>query len=185
MEVGLEKNTLEGHAKPEPEEDSTELCQEEDKICKESEDGSGAYAIDEDALALLDKQMSPQERESSRERAYLLKQTGNDSFKAGQYSEAVETYTEAIKLCPVSLAAERAVLYSNRGATWARLGKSNLAVEDCSKAIELNPAYLKPVLKRAQLHKEADDLDKSLQDYQRVLELDPSIIEAQHACTVS
>ncbi|KAL1439347.1 hypothetical protein MTO96_010363 [Rhipicephalus appendiculatus] len=110
------------------------------------------YIIDEEELKNLEKSMTDDEKKANKERALNLKGDGNVSFKAGQ------------------------------GATWARLEKNKLAIKDCTKAIELNPSYLKPVLKRAWLYKETKNLDEALKDYQRVLELDPSNGEARHAC---
>lgn len=140
------------------------------------------YIIDEEELQKLEETMTEEEKMSRKERALKLKEEGNVSFKSGQYNDAMESYTEALKTCPVSLSAERSILYSNRGATWSRLEKNKLAIQDCTKAIELNSSYLKPILKRAQLNKEMKNLDEALKDYQRVLELDPSIWEARHAC---
>lgn len=145
-------------------------------------DAEDLYAVDEERLGELGKDMTEEEKASHRERAQQLKATGNDSFKAGLYTKALEAYTEALRICPITCTQERSVLFSNRGATWARLEKNKLAVKDCTRATELNPTYLKPLLRRAQLYKELDNLDDSLKDYQRVLELDPSVGEARHAC---
>ncbi|CAN7990109.1 unnamed protein product [Ixodes hexagonus] len=145
-------------------------------------DAEDLYAVDEERLAELEKDMTEEEKMAHRERAQKLKATGNNRFKEGQYTEALEAYTEALRISPLCATQERSVLFSNRAAAWTRLEKKKLAVKDCTTAIELNPSYLKPVLKRAQLHKELDNLDDSLKDYQRVLEMDPSIGEARHAC---
>jgi tetratricopeptide (TPR) repeat protein len=59
------------------------------------------------------------------------------------------------------------------------------AIEDCVKAVELNPAYLKAYLRRAQLLEETEKLDEALADYQKVLELDPLHREALYASKVS
>ncbi|XP_043269011.1 tetratricopeptide repeat protein 1 isoform X1 [Venturia canescens] len=55
------------------------------------------------------------------------------------------------------------------------------AIADCTKAIELNPKYLKAYLRRAQLHEETNKLDNALEDFKKILELDPSHSEANHA----
>ncbi|KAK8784210.1 hypothetical protein V5799_009427 [Amblyomma americanum] len=174
-------------------EDSTEVSQEKlqstdhptDSENVEGDEEEDLYIIDEEELEKLEKTMNDEERKSRKERALKLKAEGNVSFKTGQYADAMESYTEALRICPLSSSAERSILYSNRGATWARLEKKKVAIKDCTKAIELNPSYLKPILKRAQLYKETNNLDDALKDYQRVLELDPSIGEARHACMVS
>ncbi|PSN31050.1 Tetratricopeptide repeat protein 1 [Blattella germanica] len=55
------------------------------------------------------------------------------------------------------------------------------AIEDCTKAIELNSEYLKAYFRRAQLYEETEKLDEALADYQKVLELDPLHREALYA----
>uniref|UniRef100_A0A8C6SMS8 Tetratricopeptide repeat protein 1 n=1 Tax=Neogobius melanostomus TaxID=47308 RepID=A0A8C6SMS8_9GOBI len=41
------------------------------------------------------------------------------------------------------------------------------------RALELNPLYLKALLRRAELYEQTDKLDEALEDYQKVLERDP------------
>lgn len=59
------------------------------------------------------------------------------------------------------------------------------AIDDCSKAVELDARYLKAYLRRAQLYKETEKLDEALADYQKVLELDPLHKEALYTSKVS
>lgn len=59
------------------------------------------------------------------------------------------------------------------------------AIEDCSKAIELNPKYLRAILRRAQLYEQDDKLDEALVDFKKILEIDPSHWEARDATRVS
>jgi tetratricopeptide (TPR) repeat protein len=59
------------------------------------------------------------------------------------------------------------------------------AIDDCSKAVELDSGYLKAYLRRAQLYKETEKLDEALTDYQKVLELDPLHKEALYTSKVS
>lgn len=51
-------------------------------------------------------------------------------------------------------------------------------------AIELNPTYLKALIRRAQLHKKMDNLERALEDYQKIVELDRNNAEARAACMV-
>ena len=59
------------------------------------------------------------------------------------------------------------------------------AIDDCSKAVDLDAGYLKAYLRRAQLYKETEKLDEALADYQKVLELDPHHKEALYTSKVS
>lgn len=58
------------------------------------------------------------------------------------------------------------------------------AIQDCSKAIDLNANYLKAYLRRATLYEETDKLDEALADYKKILELDPRNKEALAASSV-
>lgn len=62
---------------------------------------------------------------------------------------------------------------------------SETAIEDCSKAIELEPNYVKALLRRAQLYEFTEKLDESLADFKKILEIDPSHAESISACQVS
>jgi tetratricopeptide (TPR) repeat protein len=64
-------------------------------------------------------------------------------------------------------------------------GLKTSAIEDCSKAVELNPVYLKAYIRRAQLYEEVEKLDEALADYKKVLELDPLHREALYTSRVS
>lgn len=58
------------------------------------------------------------------------------------------------------------------------------AISDCTKAIELNPDYVKVYVRRARLYEETDKLDEALEDYKKILTFDPGHIEANHAARV-
>lgn len=55
------------------------------------------------------------------------------------------------------------------------------AVIDCTKAIELNPPYVKALQRRAKLHEELDQLDRALEDYKELNKLEPNNPEAKAA----
>lgn len=77
-----------------------------------------------------------------------LKDQGNAAFAAKKFSRAAELYGKAIAVDPSSSTAH--VLYSNRCAALLELGgKSELALADADKCVELNPAFLKGHLRRA------------------------------------
>lgn len=52
-------------------------------------------------------------------------------------------------------------------------------------AIELNPEYVRALLRRAELYEQTEKLDEALEDYKKVLELDPNQPSARQACMVS
>lgn len=69
------------------------------------------------------------------EQAEALKKEGNQFFKSQKYSEASKAYTKAIETHP------KAVYYTNRSATHAKLGNWDLALEDSLTAININPNF--------------------------------------------
>lgn len=46
---------------------------------------------------------------------------GNELFKANKFKEAIESYTEAIAICPEENKAELAIYYQNRAAAYEQL----------------------------------------------------------------
>ncbi|XP_064463010.1 tetratricopeptide repeat protein 1-like isoform X2 [Ornithodoros turicata] len=153
--------------------------------CENPEEGDPARdsQSEEDSyerLAELEKSMTQDEIEERRKKARQLKEDGNGMFKNGQFQEASDAYTQAIRLCTL----DAAIIYSNRAAARSRLDQKEAAIEDCTRAIELDPCYIKAILRRAHLYEETEKLDEALADYKLVLELDPSIQEARRACVV-
>lgn len=52
-------------------------------------------------------------------------------------------------------------------------------------AIQLNPSYIRAILRRAELYEKTDKLDEALEDYKSILEKDPSVHQAREACMVN
>lgn len=151
-----------------------------------ADEGAGAAAedveLDEQALLEQEKGLTEEEREERRKESTRLKEDGNELFKTGDYIEAENLYYEALLKCPAFYQKERAILYSNRAAARLKQDKTEPALTDCTKAIELNPDYIRALLRRAELYEKTDKLDEALADYQSVLEKDVSCRQAKEAC---
>lgn len=141
--------------------------------------GSPDY-VDEAALEQLET-LSQEEKEQKRLLANQYKLEGNALYKEGKTQEAIEKYTAGLRVCPLSYAADRAVLHANRGQMKRVLGLQDHAIQDCSRAVQLSPEYLKALLRRAEIYEETDKLDEALADYQKVLQVDPQHLEANRA----
>ena len=59
------------------------------------------------------------------------------------------------------------------------------SIKDCTKAVELNPNYLKALYRRAELYEKTDKLDEALEDFKKIIEMDPSQHGAREACMVT
>lgn len=96
-----------------------------------------------DLNAVTEPELTEEEMVANKEKSDAIKQNGNDVFKNGDYEKAIELYTEAIELCPKRYTNERSILFNNRAAAHKHLDAKNVAIDDCSQAIELNPEYVK------------------------------------------
>ncbi|KFM58684.1 Tetratricopeptide repeat protein 1, partial [Stegodyphus mimosarum] len=169
-------------AKTEIEDDDED--DEEYSDAKDLSEADEVLELDEEAMAECHKDLSDDKLEKLKEEAVVLKNNGNECFKKSDYEEAVRLYTTALNTCPLKYQSERSILYANRAAAKINLEKNEEAILDCNKALELNPSYLKALLRRASLYRKMDRLDNSLEDYQKVLELDRNNAEARQACAV-
>ena len=80
------------------------------------------------------------------EEAKKAKEEGNDFYKQGEYSKAIELYSKAIKLDP------KEVKYlGNRSAAKQMVGKIDECIEDCELAVELDPTFKKCAMRGTQL----------------------------------
>ncbi|XP_034255584.1 tetratricopeptide repeat protein 1 [Thrips palmi] len=137
--------------------------------------------IDEVALKDLELTLNDEDKERMKNEAEDVKEKGNQQFKLGEFRESAISYTLALRTCPLSYSNERSKLYSNRAASKMKLGLSKSAIEDCNQAVELNPTFMRALLRRAHLLETADKLDEALEDYKKILELDPGHTDANVA----
>ncbi|KFV65528.1 Sperm-associated antigen 1, partial [Dryobates pubescens] len=110
--------------------------------------------------------------------AAKLKSEGNELFKSGQFGEAVLKYSEAIEY--VTGLGEQSpddlsILYSNRAACYLKEGNCRDCIQDCNRALELQPFSLKPLLRRAMASESLERYQQAYIDYKTVLQIDSSI----------
>ncbi|XP_054258216.1 tetratricopeptide repeat protein 1 [Macrosteles quadrilineatus] len=129
--------------------------------------------VDELAMKDLELTYTEEDRQRLQKEAEVFKQKGNELFKSGEFKESALAYTQALRTCPLSFQNERSIYYSNRAASKMKLELNESAIEDCTKALELNERYLKAIFRRAQLYEATDKLDEALADYKKILEIDP------------
>lgn len=157
---------------------------DEEALGKEKESDNGTQNddfVDDESQRDWEKGLTEEEKISNKAKADELKARGNELFKQGDFEKSANVYTDALRICPVEYSAERSILYANRAAAKTKLNFKPSAIDDCTKAIEHNPKYLKALLRRATLYEEEDKLDESLEDFKKILELDPANVEAKAA----
>ncbi|KAF0873454.1 TTC1 protein, partial [Crocuta crocuta] len=153
-----------------------------DRVENKPDDNVNSSELDEEYLIELEKNMPDEEKQKRREESTRLKEEGNAQFKKGDYIEAESSYSQALQMCPSCFQKDRSVLFSNRAAARMKQDKKEMAISDCNKAIQLNPSYIRAILRRAELYEKTDKLDEALEDYKSILEKDPSIHQAREAC---
>ncbi|CAE6005182.1 unnamed protein product [Arabidopsis arenosa] len=97
-------------------------------------------------------------KQKAMEDANEAKLEGNKLFGNGVYEEALLKYELALQFAQEVLESEelRSICYSNRAICYLKLGIYAEAIEECTKAIELNPSYTKAFVRRAEAHEKLD-----------------------------
>ncbi|MBR2436962.1 MAG: tetratricopeptide repeat protein [Alistipes sp.] len=159
-----------------------------------------------DSLVAIDRRLAEELRHSSERSWIMLFERGISQSLIKQYTNAVNTYSEAIELNPTN-----PFLYLNRATTRAemidfissidnsyqsitldsdpakRLHNTSTrtysydeAIEDMNKVIKLYPDFAEGYYNRANLMAISGQLPEAYDDYTRAIELEPSLGEAYY-----
>jgi DnaJ family protein C protein 7 len=113
-------------------------------------------------------------------KAFILKmEEGKKAFNEGRFSKAYSTYTEALKIDPKNNPMKTKLLF-NRAMVCQRLRRLAEAVADCTSALDVNKAYPKALLVRAQCYMDLRAFDKAVRDYKTAFEMDRSPDTMRH-----
>jgi len=107
--------------------------------------------------------------EERNEKAEEYKMEGNQKLAAKQFAEAVECYSNAIKMNP-----SNSIYYANRAAAYSHLGNHDSAIEDCKKSIASNPNYSKAHGRLGLAYFSQGKYKEAVGAYERALELEPN-----------
>eukprot|EP00124_Ichthyophonus_hoferi_P000627 Ihof_evm20s24 gene=Ihof_evmTU20s24 len=102
------------------------------------------------------------------------KNEGNEKFKAGHYSEAVDLYTQAIELNPHVPA-----YWGNRAFSYIKTEAYGYALIDANKALEMDKTFTKGYYRRATANFALNKYKESLKDFRTVVKLAPKDKAAQ------
>ncbi|XP_032714478.1 sperm-associated antigen 1 [Lontra canadensis] len=103
-----------------------------------------------------------------------LKEEGNQCVKDKNYKDALSKYSECLKINNKECA-----IYTNRALCYLKLCQFEEAKQDCDRALQIDDGNVKACYRRALAHKGLKDYQKSLNDLNKVLLLDSSIVEAK------
>ncbi|XP_021603934.1 serine/threonine-protein phosphatase 5 isoform X1 [Manihot esculenta] len=98
-----------------------------------------------------------------------IKVLANEAFKARKYAQAIDLYTQAIELN-----SQNAVYWANRAFAHTKLEEYGSAIQDASKAIEIDPKYSKGYYRRGAAFLAMGKFKEALKDFQQVKKLCPN-----------
>ncbi|KAF3327960.1 tetratricopeptide repeat protein 1 [Carex littledalei] len=138
--------------------------------------GSGDECFED---ALTDEQLL----ERAKDQANDAKTQGKKLFSAGNYEEALSQYELALVISSEIPSSEeiRSMCHANRAICFSKLGKYEETIKECTKALELNPSYIKALLRRGEAHEKLEHYDEAITDMKKIAELDPSNEQAIRA----
>jgi tetratricopeptide (TPR) repeat protein len=112
------------------------------------------------------------------------KDKGNSLYQDKRFGEAVAAYTRGLDVLYGKAAAEceatdqlqalKATLYCNRAMAHLKLENWELADADASSSLDLDPQMVKAYLRRGAARREQHRYADAVQDFERVLQIDPS-----------
>jgi tetratricopeptide (TPR) repeat protein len=107
------------------------------------------------------------------EKAEAERQKGNTFFSAGDYPNAVKSYTEALKRNP-----NDPKILSNRALSYSKLMEFNLGLKDCDKCIEVDPSFIKGHIRKGHICIALKNPTKASEAFEKALEIDSKNQEA-------
>ncbi|CAN0917302.1 Protein CLMP1 [Linum grandiflorum] len=106
-------------------------------------------------------------------RAHELKEEGNKRFQNKDYVGALEQYESGLRLTPNSHP-DRAVFHSNRAACLMQMKPIDYdsVISECSMALQVQPRFVRALLRRARALEAIGKFEMALQDVQVLLDAD-------------
>ena len=111
--------------------------------------------------------------------AKMVKDKANRLMGDGKITAAITRYYEALDLCPPHEKEWMSRIHNNLGIALKKLKKPDEAIQEFSKAIDLNPTYEKPLVQRMTLYKEAKKFHLAQADGKRIAKINPDFGKPQ------
>eukprot|EP00116_Pleurobrachia_bachei_P010682 sb/3470944/ len=98
---------------------------------------------------------------------------GNSCFKNGEYSAAIDQYTEALAATGGKGSPEAATVHKNRAACLLKLERYDEVIDDVNACISMGGGDSKAYYRRAVAYQALKQLDKALKDSMEAVRIDP------------
>jgi len=104
---------------------------------------------------------------------------GNEYLEKSDLRKALDEFDKAVSFIKnAKIEASFPIVYFNRGRVYEKMNMPVEAVDDYSRAIELDKKYMLPYYNRGLLHQKREEFDLALADYSTMLALDDKQIHA-------
>lgn len=101
------------------------------------------------------------------------KEKGNKEFNQSNWSEALNCYTNALKLVKED-SAEKAIYYKNRAAVFLKLQNYEKVIEDCNDSLKICPNDPKALFRRCQALEALEKFEEAYRDARNIILFDPN-----------
>jgi len=100
-------------------------------------------------------------------------ESGNHWISRGEFKNAIEDYSEAIRRDP-----RLAIAYCSRGHAWSRIGEYDKAIADFDEFLRLKPSAADGYYGRGSARVQKSDFDKAITDLGHAIQLAPGLANA-------
>ncbi|KAG8720646.1 hypothetical protein FRC09_009214 [Ceratobasidium sp. 395] len=137
-------------------------------VASGSSPSSPATSVTEAGIGELSLKDASSLSETDKAEAARLKAEGNKEFQQNHFAEAALKYGEAIEHNPFD-----ATLYCNRAYMRMKIEQHGFAIDDTTKAIALDPKYVKAYYRRALCYLSILKPQQAVTDFKKTVQLDP------------
>jgi len=102
----------------------------------------------------------------------ISKEEGNKLFKEQKYVEAIDKYTQCLKLENANRAFI-AVIYTNRATAYIKLERYEEALQDVNRALYYNKKYPQAYHKRGEIYYRQKKYEDTIKDFEIAQSIDP------------
>ncbi|KAL9096265.1 MAG: hypothetical protein Q9163_006457, partial [Psora crenata] len=101
-----------------------------------------------------------------------MKEQGNAAYRSGRNKQAVDVYTQALEVDPGNKGTNSKIL-QNRALASIKLKDYKSAIDDCVRALSLDPSYVKARKTKARALGESGDWGAAVREYKAIQESHP------------
>ncbi|KAK9367105.1 Metallo-dependent phosphatase-like protein [Lipomyces kononenkoae] len=132
-------------------------------------DDESISSVEDLTAAVLDRKPQLPVTQADKDKAAKIKDEANKVLAKGNYSLAIELYSQAIELDP-----EKEVYWANRAQAYIKDEAYGAAIADATKAIKINPDYVKSYYRRALAYTAILRPKDALKDFNTVVQRVPT-----------